>query len=204
MKLSVTTIIHSTPEVNNQFEAEANYFASAALFQLHRFDDDISALELGIKSPMHLADKYGGSKHAAIRRYVERSPKRCSLLILERADNLRNKVKSYFQSTLFTKTFGEIKWPEYLGPEWTFSGELLIGKRKLILDGQFGGNTKNGMVTFSYHYFYNTYTAFVLIMLLWRKKQFKNQDCDVLKNYLPTYLPLNEILDKTLCMCFSI
>ncbi|NJO24487.1 MAG: ImmA/IrrE family metallo-endopeptidase [Bacteroidia bacterium] len=59
------------PYVQEQFEAEANYFASASLFQLDRFERDIAILPLGIASVRYLAQKYGASIQATFRRYVE-------------------------------------------------------------------------------------------------------------------------------------
>jgi len=56
-----------------EFEAEANYFATCMLFQLERFEQEAKKFELGIKTPMHLAKLFGASVHATLRRYVDNS-----------------------------------------------------------------------------------------------------------------------------------
>src|SRR6266566_1774093 len=64
------------PEADEIFEREASFFASCTLFQLERFDEEIVKLPLSIKSAKILGQMFGGSNHAAIRRYVEKSTKR--------------------------------------------------------------------------------------------------------------------------------
>ncbi|MCC7302467.1 MAG: ImmA/IrrE family metallo-endopeptidase [Bacteroidia bacterium] len=154
------------PDTHDEFEAEANYFASATLFQLDRFEEEMKKLPLEIKSPMYLSKFFGSSTHAAIRRYVEYSSKRCALLVLKDPEHTISgscDVRNYFQSSSFTHEFGEITWQKTLGIEWTFVQDYLK-KRKFHTEGQFSLVTGDGLTTFQYHYFYNTYNAFVLIM----------------------------------------
>ncbi|HRH03412.1 MAG TPA: ImmA/IrrE family metallo-endopeptidase [Bacteroidia bacterium] len=154
------------PDTKDEFEAEANYFASATLFQLDRFDEEMQKLPLEIKSPMYLSKLFGSSTHAAIRRYVEYSSKRCALLVLKDPEHFIVEgcmVRNYFQSTSFTNEFGEITWQKTLGIEWTFVQDYLK-KKKFHTIGQCCLATHEGVTTFQYHYFYNTYNAFVLIM----------------------------------------
>lgn len=47
-----------SPDVEEQFEAEANYFASPSLFQLNRFEEEISALPFGLATIKHLSSKF--------------------------------------------------------------------------------------------------------------------------------------------------
>ena len=156
-----------SPEVKEIYESEANYFASAGLFQLGRFEDEMSKLPLEIGSPMALAKKFGGSNHAAIRRYAELSKKRCALLVLEDKEkkglrsalNLRNS----FQSPSFTKNFGELTWPERLDMNFPFIRDY-SRKQKFHKDGSIDLLTINGFEEFSYHYFHNQYNVFVLII----------------------------------------
>jgi IrrE N-terminal-like domain len=154
--------------VKDDFEREANYFASDALFQVERFDDEASKLPLCIKSPQVLARKFGGSNHAAIRRYVERSKKRCAVLVLHKPEQngvYVAKIRDYFQSEAFTAEFGEIVWPEPgCGMDWVFVQELKRGRR-WHEDGHIALKAACGtMVTFKYHFFNNTYNSFVLIL----------------------------------------
>lgn len=154
--------------VKDVFEREASYFASDALFQLDRFDDEAANLPLCIKSPQVLAKKFGGSNHASIRRYVERSKKRCAVLILHKAEQngeYSAKIRDYFQSPTFTADFGEISWPtEKCGLDWVFIQELKRGRR-WHEDGQIALTTENGTcVTFTYHFFNNTFNTFILLL----------------------------------------
>lgn len=150
------------------FEREASYFASDALFQLERFDDEAAKLPLCIKSPQVLAHKFGGSNHAAIRRYVERSKKRCAVLVLHKPEQngvYSAKIRDYFQSPAFSAEFGEILWPEEAcGMDWIFVQEIKRGRR-WHEDGHVALKVGCGaMVTFRYHFFNNTYNTFVLVL----------------------------------------
>lgn len=151
--------------VKEQFEAEANYFASTGLFQLDRFEDSINKLPLEIMSPMVLAKKFGGSNHAAIRRYAEVSKKRCALLVLENKDNSRDSLnlRNSFQSKSFSKAFGILEWPEKLDLNFPFITDY-IRNRKLHKDGSIQLLTSDGFQEFNYHYFHNHYNVFVLII----------------------------------------
>ncbi|HRE65798.1 MAG TPA: ImmA/IrrE family metallo-endopeptidase [Cyclobacteriaceae bacterium] len=144
------------------FEAEANFFASGTLFQLDRFDEEASLLELTIRSPLALSKKFGGSVHATIRRYVERSPKRCALLVIEKDGLLNFKVRNYFQSASFTKEFGMLKWPESLGPDQAFIVDCSF--RTMNTNGQFLFKGENGDLTFQYHFFSNSFNYFIMIL----------------------------------------
>jgi hypothetical protein len=150
------------PDVKIAFEAEANFFASGTLFQLDRFDEEASLLELTIRSPLALSKKFGGSVHATIRRYVERSPKRCALLVIEKDGILNFKVRNYFQSPSFTKEFGVLKWPESLGPDQAFIVDCSF--RTMNINGQFLYKGGNGDITFQYHFFSNSFNYFVMVL----------------------------------------
>jgi hypothetical protein len=158
------------PDINDKFEREASFFASSALFQLERFDDEVLKLPLEIYSPLTLAKKFGGSNHAAIRRYVERSQKRLALLVLHKPEingEFSAKIRNYFQSTKFTADFGEISWAnEKCGPEWPFIQDIQRGK-KLHKAGQIALKISSGeFVTFTYHFFNSSYNSFVFLLPL--------------------------------------
>jgi hypothetical protein len=154
------------PEVKELFEAEANFFASLTLFQHDRFLRKMETLPLEINSSIHLAKYFGSSIHAALRRYVEYSSKRCSLLVLRDVSTTGQVpicfVRDYFQSASFTKNFGEITWPDQLGYTWSFVKEYYHNK-KFKTDGEIELNTSEGKVNFTYHFFNSTYNAFVLL-----------------------------------------
>jgi hypothetical protein len=100
------------PDTKELFEMQASWFASGALFQLERFEDEAAKLPLAIKSPLVLAKTFGGSRHACLRRYVQKSPKRCALLVLnppEGNGKYAASVRNYFQSPSFTAEFGVLQ-----------------------------------------------------------------------------------------------
>jgi len=154
------------PDTKIQFEEEANYFASGALFQLDRFKDQLLKLPLEIGSPLALAEMFGGSKHSCIRRYVEICPKRCALLVLEKNDSLSSPnilaFRNSFHSKTFLHSFGELLWPEVLDQTFPFIQDFLH-KRRLHKRGSIWLKTFNGMENFNYHYFNNTHNVFVLL-----------------------------------------
>jgi hypothetical protein len=161
------------PDVKIAFEAEANFFASCTLFQLNRFDEEASLLELTIRSPLALSKKFGGSFHATARRYVERCPKRCALLVIEKDGLLNFKVRNYFQSPSFSKEFGMLKWPELLGPDHAFIVDCSF--RTMNTNGQFLYKGENGDITFQYHFFNNSFNYFVMVFPFGEKIKSKVQ-----------------------------
>jgi len=158
-----TTIV---PEIKDEFEREASFFASASLFQLDRFDEEAAKLPLSIDSARALAGKFGGSVQAALRRYVERSPKRCALLVFHKPKgngSFRAKIRDYFESATFTQEFGGMTWPEECGTEFEFVKDMQR-RRKYHQDGQFAHTTHDlDLLTLHYHYFDNSYNVFVLL-----------------------------------------
>jgi Zn-dependent peptidase ImmA (M78 family) len=155
------------PEAEDIFEREASFFASCTLFQHERFDEEMLKLPLGVKSAKVLGQKFGGSNHAAIRRYVERSPKRCALLVLHKPEvngEYHARIRNYFQSTSFTESFGDLSWPNKCGLDYVFVQELKRGRR-LHEDGQIALSVSGGeMVTFSYHFFNSGHNTFVILL----------------------------------------
>ncbi len=146
------------------FEKEASFFASSALFQLDRFEEEADKLPLSLESSMILAKKFGASNHASIRRYVEYSKKRCALLVLEKYDpSTRMAVlKDYFQSNIFTMEFGRLNWPNFFGTAYPFIFDITI-RRRIQLAGTFTYFMDNKNINFNYHFFNNTYNYFVFL-----------------------------------------
>lgn len=153
-------------DVKEEFEAEANYFASITLFQNDRFLNEVKKYELGIPSALQLSKHFGASGHATLRRYVETSKKRCALLVLESLSNkgqvVSGNFRNAFYSPSFEKEFGQINWPEKFGYKWSFMQDHCFNK-KMNLDGKIHLSTANGSSGFNYHFFNNTFNGFVLI-----------------------------------------
>jgi Zn-dependent peptidase ImmA (M78 family) len=152
-----------------EFEAEANFFASATLFQQDRFLSEMDKLGLGIDEALLLAKYFGASTHATLRRYVECSKKRCALIVLKECTSCGAKLRDKFQSASFTKTFGELAIPENIERVYPFVNDYCC-KRKHKKDGLMSLPTKNGSVDFTYHFFDNSYNGFTLLFPIGEKK----------------------------------
>lgn len=155
------------PAFEEEFEAEANFFASLTLFQQDRFDYELKQLELGIPAAKFLAKKFGASIHATLRRLVERTSKRCALLVLEKPQRFPHfscKVRDYFQSEAFSIDFGELEWDEELrlDHELSFIEMYSFGKR-YSEGGKVTIHTVDESISLRFHYFNNTYNVFVLL-----------------------------------------
>jgi hypothetical protein len=156
------------PEVDEQFEAEANHFASYTLFQGDIFKEESKKLKLGITSAMELAKKFGASVHATLRNYVLHSPNRCVLLVLTPIKGAKGngsicETRNIFHSKPFIKDFGLLDLPESFGYTWNFI-QNYKRKRKMVQDGKIELTTLNGeLLQCTYHFFNNSYNPFVLL-----------------------------------------
>lgn len=155
------------PFTKELFEREASFFASSCLFQLEVFAEQAVKLPLSIKTPIHLANRFGSSIHAALRRYVQTSQKRCALLVLHRPKSgaaLEVTIRNHFQSDAFTKEFGELKWPAALTlVEYPFVADV-FSQRKLRENGDIGLILPSDeAIIMNYHYFSNSHNYFILI-----------------------------------------
>ncbi len=98
-----------SPEIDEVYEGEASYFASCCLFQQERFNEESAKLPLSLASAQVLATKFGGSLQATLRRYVEFSPHRCSMLVFHRPEfngTCKAKIRNYFESPRFNDETG--------------------------------------------------------------------------------------------------
>lgn len=161
-----------------EFEAEANYFASLTLFQHDRFINELNKLSLGIESAMYLSKLFGASIHATLRRYVECSNKRCALIVLKSktsaSSNSKCSKRDFFSSKKFVKTFGPLNFPDEFDPTLDFVKHFLSRKRGII-NGTLTIFTENGFADFNYHFFNNTYNAFVLLHPVGEKQSSKTR-----------------------------
>ena len=160
-------------ETQEEFEQEANYFASITLFQHDRFYNELNKLNLSIESAMQLSKIFGASIHATLRRYVENSKNRCALIVLEnissRGEFVKCNLKDKFQSPKFTSSFGDLEIPAELGYKWPFVKDYYF-QRKLNKAGSVNFTTDNGIVEFTYQFFNNRYNGLVFIFPKGEKK----------------------------------
>lgn len=157
--------ISLSPDVREQFEAEANFFASASLFQLDRFEREAATLPLEISTVKYLAGKFGASMQATFRRYVERTHKRAALLVLKEpvcfACPLT--VRNWFVSKGFSLAFPGIQLPETFTSDYPFIQDFYKNRRWIDNPKSVSLTVDAENVEFEYRFFFNTRNVFVLI-----------------------------------------
>ncbi|HEY4064665.1 MAG TPA: ImmA/IrrE family metallo-endopeptidase [Puia sp.] len=149
-----------------EFEQEANYFASVTLFQHEIFFNELKKFHMGIDAAVALSKRFGASLHATLRKYIEHSPKRCALLVLDKAPPIKSisgfPKRNFFASARFLATFGTIEWPEIFGLEWSFAKDY-YSNRKGIIPGTVEIETGNGAECLQYQFFNNHYNGLVFL-----------------------------------------
>ena len=106
------------PEVSEEFECEANVFASEVLFQRHTFTELAEDMPLALETPRCLASKFGASIYSAVRRFASTTARCCVILVLE-PPVVRNGVANFslrraLPSKSFLTRYGQVDWqPEF-------------------------------------------------------------------------------------------
>ena len=123
------------PEVAEQFDREANVFATEVLFQLDSFTVEAADHEFGIRTPLKLQRKYGASAYAAIRRYVATSHRDCIVLVLEPPEltggfGFRANLRRAVASSSFRLKF-DLEWPTEFTPADEIGAMVPLGHRRL-------------------------------------------------------------------------
>ena len=167
-------------ETNEQFEEEANYFASSTLFQQDRFNFEADRLKLGLSSVIALKQKFGASVHSTFRNYVLKSKNRCALLVLTpilgSKENLALcKTRDLFYSQSFKEEIGILNLPKEFGYKWEFIRDYKFNRR-FNEKGEIKLTSVEGeQIECNYHFFNNTYNSFVLIFPKGEKNKAKTK-----------------------------
>ena len=122
-------------DLKEQFEREANVFASEVLFQRERFRTEADGLEFHLQSAMTLAKQFGASLYATLRKYVSTSPQPCVLIVYEAPAFLLGSgygaaLRRVIPSPAFVEQHGDVAWPERCTKS-NFLSSLLFPKWKL-------------------------------------------------------------------------
>lgn len=122
------------PEISEEFEREANVFASDVLFQLDDFINEANDHDFGIKVPLNLARRYGASIYTSVRRYVSENHRACVVLVLNppeirEGDGFVAELRRVVASTEFKKHFGDLNWPEFFSPADEIGALVPIGRK---------------------------------------------------------------------------
>ena len=73
-----------SPWASKRLEREANSLAAELVFQGNRFTEESLDLPFSCKTPIELAPRYDASFESAIRRYAERHPLPCAVIVYEK------------------------------------------------------------------------------------------------------------------------
>lgn len=139
------------PEVSEQFDQEANTFASEVMFQLDAFALEATAHPFGIRVPLNLSKRYGASVYASVRRYVSSHPRPCAVLVLEppiygRGDGFVACLRRVVASPAFARMFGTLEWPEAFAPTDMIGRLVPIGGRKMSRPRELPLTDRNGTI----------------------------------------------------------
>jgi hypothetical protein len=123
------------PDAADEFDREANVFASEVLFQLDTFRDMAEGERFGIFTPVRLAKSFGASLYSSIRQYVSKNHRVCAVVVLNMpefvgGDGFRATLRRSIQSDAFTETFGRYGWKDYYTPDDEIGSFIPIGKRR--------------------------------------------------------------------------
>jgi hypothetical protein len=117
------------PDIREEFERQANVFASTVLFQCETYQIQAKDMPLCLDTPKKLAKQFGSSLYASIRQFVSSSNRSCVVLVTEKpvlqaGEGYVFELRRAVCSDSFTRRYGNIKWQRYFSPK-NFSPEAL-------------------------------------------------------------------------------
>jgi hypothetical protein len=124
------------PDVADQFDREANVFASEVLFQLSSFITEARDFEFGIGIPLKLSKKYGASVYASVREYVRKHPRPCVVLVLNPPQLIEGpgfvaSLRRVEVSRSFAERCGPVDWQKQFTPDDPIGAMVPLGKRRM-------------------------------------------------------------------------
>lgn len=136
-----------SPDVKDEFERQANVFASDALFQIDGLERDARDLPFGIATILKLAKRYGASVYSTARRYAATSEKTCVIVVLDALElhpefGAIATVRRVAASASFIAKFGEFAWPEWVSAKEGIG--RLIPHQRMTLSRSFAMSDANG------------------------------------------------------------
>ena len=119
-------------DTRDEFERQANCFASDVLFQRQAFTVEAADLPFGIIVPVRLSKRFGSSVYAAMRRYVTTSESACAVVVFEKPAEMYPittlEVRRAVASAAFEKRFGKNWSKNQYGPGEFFIEHLPYNK----------------------------------------------------------------------------
>lgn len=136
------------PDVTDQFESEANVFASETLFQGEIFTSMAADSAFGIKIPMQLAKKFGASNYSAFRRYAKTNTTACCVVVLEPVESGENgfyaDVRRVISSTSFDRLFDTMPLARQVDRGHPLASAVPRGKQRIVSQREVLVVDKNG------------------------------------------------------------
>ena len=161
------------PNTTRELEAEANSFAAELVFSLDRFGDEADSFAPSLGVPLQLSNKFGVSRHAALRRYAQTSNYPVALITMGQFLNRTTKpgfpvFKNQCEtSAAFEKKYGPIttlvgaRMTTVEHPSVAALAEMTHAVHGEPLDVSL--DTKRGTATFQGHLFFNKHCRFILL-----------------------------------------
>ena len=158
-----------SPEVAEQFDAEANVFATEVLFQNDTFAEEAADHDTGVLVPVRLSRKYGASIYATVRQYVFKHRRACAVLVLNPPEPCEThgfvcSKRRVVVSPSFAEQFGHLRWAETYTPDDEIGkavpvdGKKMSGRRTIVLTDRNGRRARCVMEAFT-----QGYQIFILI-----------------------------------------
>lgn len=137
------------PEIADEFEREANVFATEVVFQLDAFTAEAADHKMGILVPVKLKKRFGSSIYSAVRRYVSTHHKACLVLVLEPPQihedlGFTCDLRRVVASKSFMEQFGQMEWPNYFSPEDEIGATVPVAGKKMSMYRRVTLVDKNG------------------------------------------------------------
>lgn len=159
------------PSTNRLFEREANQGAAELLFQRTRFTQEAADTEVSTAAIWALAQRYGSSFHAAVRRYAETHPGAVAAIVLDRTPHggypptwTRHE---YMASTAWIARFGPARWPRMMNAHtYPFLSALVVPG----LDQVSFTDINGASVTVRVDAYQTPYRSFVLLWIPQRRR----------------------------------
>jgi hypothetical protein len=158
-----------SPDVADLFDREANNFATIVLFQDDRFAKMAADSAFGIKVPLNLQRKFGGSVYATVRQYVRTHAKACAVVVLDpphlcNSNGMTANVRRLVHSPEFIQRFGTLRLPDAITAGSTLARFIPSGGRRMSRPDTLVFSDRNGdRHEFVAEGFATTFNVFLLI-----------------------------------------
>jgi hypothetical protein len=156
-----------SPEAQECFDQEANFFAAEVIFQGGRFASRVRDYKASLEAAFQLADDHGASRHATLWRYVEEQDEAVSLAAYfpSRYTADQNGSRALCRgrvvgSPRFISKFASVDLPRQLpiGHPWAAARDL-----GTVCEGEMSLPCAEGPTDFQWQAWWNTYRLFVLL-----------------------------------------